>query len=620
VLFRSLVVAFTVLVLVLRYLLTRIQCCGSGADSSGGMPKKAATTGEDCETRASARPQLLRRGDVAGGDIEMWPDRWGMSHAQVKYFLAECQTDRDWHGSYSMYDVVDKYVKPRTAGTGLGLALLQNQTDPLEVNVMVSHAWAENAEEFVKALELSVSEVDVLFICAFSLYQCQDGAGPSIVEQLGSHASESPFHRILEHIRGAGRRFGVLWRWEAYLRAIPGLLALMAVTWLYLPLVTAGCIPTMHNELGFVCYRSTDTDDIQRGFILGALSGKWIANGASDQDTPLWVDPSLSFTFCLICGGAALVVYALIRICTPYHGRMLVVPNRECDLYTRLWCMYEIFIASTMSVPMELTHSLAKAGGCSSREATCGSIEDTERIRGEIQDFGTRSMLKCSFKSRNGNGESGYGAVDKAIQRTKRQARNRVLSRIILQAWPSMLSMASIVRVLIIVPNGAQGWWMLQVAGSFVLGNCLGFFFLFRVAKHREGRPSQCDIILLGLAFLAVGLTCEGLVHFISGWDGGSILYSFMWLAMVGLTYMSISISIAVLLLLRRLPCRPSLAFAKVELPIHFLLVPFSIFGVAGVVGAATTALYTVIITSVFVCFPATLLRAAIAWGVRLKD
>lgn len=73
---------------------------------------------------------------------------------------------------------------------------MTNAEAPLEVNVMVSHAWGENAKEFVEALERSTTQDDVLFICAFCVYQNEDKVGPTIEEQLEQnlqivHSSES---------------------------------------------------------------------------------------------------------------------------------------------------------------------------------------------------------------------------------------------------------------------------------------------------------------------------------------------------------------------------------------------------------------------------------------------
>ncbi|CAK0892905.1 unnamed protein product [Prorocentrum cordatum] len=92
---------------------------------------------------------------------------------------------------------------------------------------------------------------------------------------------------------------------------------------------------------------------------------------------------------------AALACQCLKRLTC--SGHVVVVPNRECDIYTRLWCVYEIFVARERTgVPVALGHTFASAGRCSSREATCGKPvqpgdppnADTVRITKEILDAG----------------------------------------------------------------------------------------------------------------------------------------------------------------------------------------------------------------------------------------
>eukprot|EP00913_Durusdinium_trenchii_P002371 g2189.t1 len=63
------------------------------------------------------------------------------------------QEDVDWHQSNSVRDMVRNHILPRTAGKGVGYALKINHQSPLEVEVLVSHSWNENAEEldFCKA-------------------------------------------------------------------------------------------------------------------------------------------------------------------------------------------------------------------------------------------------------------------------------------------------------------------------------------------------------------------------------------------------------------------------------------------------------------------------------------
>merc|ERR1740121_2800755 len=100
---------------------------------------------------------------------------------------------------------------------------------------MVSHAWCENAEDFLETCVRSCKETDVMFICALSLSQCDDGVGPSIVDQLGTTPEDSPFARVLRSIRLAGDRAGWRWRWRCVHAALPGTFLVLASLCLLLP-------------------------------------------------------------------------------------------------------------------------------------------------------------------------------------------------------------------------------------------------------------------------------------------------------------------------------------------------------------------------------------------------
>jgi len=90
----------------------------------------------------------------------------------------------------------------------------------------------------------------------------------------------------------------------------------------------------------------------------------------------------------MLCAALAALTFAALWWIQPYAGRMLVVPCRECDIYTRLWCTYEVFTAQRLGVHVKLADTLATAGLGRSEEARCSSEEDAQRIRGEIADEG----------------------------------------------------------------------------------------------------------------------------------------------------------------------------------------------------------------------------------------
>ncbi len=87
--------------------------------------------------------------------------------------------------------------------------------------------------------------------------------------------------------------------------------------------------------------------------------------------------------------------------------QMVAIMTQSCDIYTRLWCVYEIFIAITMKVPVSLLafNEITTSGGGSDAmysnavldssgkpvvtcEATCGMKADQDMIQGEIVKSG----------------------------------------------------------------------------------------------------------------------------------------------------------------------------------------------------------------------------------------
>lgn len=269
--------------------------------------------------------------------------------------------------------------------------MLVNRERPLEATVMISHAWAENAERFVDVLERSVHPDEPMFICAFSIFQNEDGSGPSIAEQIGKRPVDSPFYQVLKSIDVlVSTNNPILLRWGWLRDLMPLFVFLIGFTLISVPILFAQCIP-------FIDYCT------------------WF-----DPNTDLWVWErldALEYRVSIYIGFALMVMAPLGQVYLhwfpSYHGRMVVVPNRNCDIYQRLWCVYEIFTASFLEVPIVLGCSLAHAGTCSCREADCSSQDDKETIRGEIARYG--------LATRN-DPDKGYDAVDRTIRRTMRHA------------------------------------------------------------------------------------------------------------------------------------------------------------------------------------------------------
>ena len=159
-----------------------------------------------------------------GGNRVVNPISWGISVKQMKTFIRSCiattlwaplrdeEQRQDWgpedapdygkllkpSGYVSGYQMDKNFVTPWTAGTGSSVSLLMNKQQPLEADLMISHAWSESMEEVLEAVEedTKLTEGVVVWFCMFSIFQNQpkdwndsskggkDNSGPSILEQL----------------------------------------------------------------------------------------------------------------------------------------------------------------------------------------------------------------------------------------------------------------------------------------------------------------------------------------------------------------------------------------------------------------------------------------------------
>eukprot|EP00747_Dinoflagellata_sp_TGD_P221256 gnl/TRDRNA2_/TRDRNA2_93111_c0_seq1.p1 gnl/TRDRNA2_/TRDRNA2_93111_c0~~gnl/TRDRNA2_/TRDRNA2_93111_c0_seq1.p1 ORF type:complete len:560 (-),score=126.87 gnl/TRDRNA2_/TRDRNA2_93111_c0_seq1:185-1864(-) len=102
-------------------------------------------------------------------------------------------------GFVSMYDINELFVKSWTAGTGCSLAVLMSKTTARAARMMLSHAWAEDAEELKQAVKAHTDRHEIpdstpVWFCVFSNYQAEDGKGPSIKEQIALN----PFAQVIE--------------------------------------------------------------------------------------------------------------------------------------------------------------------------------------------------------------------------------------------------------------------------------------------------------------------------------------------------------------------------------------------------------------------------------------
>mmetsp|Transcript_46632 Transcript_46632/g.104519 ORF Transcript_46632/g.104519 Transcript_46632/m.104519 type:complete len:494 (-) Transcript_46632:71-1552(-) len=135
-----------------------------------------------------------------------YPPKWSMKLQQWETVIDHCidtpqyKQVKDENKFVTMYDINNTFVKPWTSGTGCGLAVSMSLEEPDDATLMLSHAWAEDVEEtkqavqsFIEKHELKREEVRLWF-CVFANYQCGDGKGPSLKEQLAL----DPFAKVIE--------------------------------------------------------------------------------------------------------------------------------------------------------------------------------------------------------------------------------------------------------------------------------------------------------------------------------------------------------------------------------------------------------------------------------------
>ncbi|CAE7255961.1 mcfS [Symbiodinium pilosum] len=440
--------------------------------------------------------RILRKGEWE----EVWPEYWGMRMHQIRELLNSCKEDVHWHQNHSVRDMVNYHILPRTAGEGVGYAVKINRHAPLEVDVLISHSWNENAEEFVDTLERTVRADEVLFVCAFSIYQNEDHAGPSIAQQIGSSTQHSPFGRVLTHIKERGTCAGFWWWPRRTFFMLPGLLLLLALELFMISQLFCGGVA-----------------GLEKLYVLNVSEDKYCSNWREGRGTCLasrWeaanLDGYCSLTFPAVWGMVfmAIMLELVLRFVSPwvYSGRMVAVPNYQDNLYQRLWCVYEIFMASQLKVYVSLAHTLAPAGKVHARNAGCSNADDEARIRKEIESFGARvsrsksHLFERSLDPKQKAAEEGYRRVDASITWTTTRAKREwllVMLRIMLLGT----ALQGSVTVLSLSLGLKKRY--------FALGYILAFFLymlLMWSVLRRTGCIERKHLLLLGLVPFVVGI------------------------------------------------------------------------------------------------------------------
>lgn len=401
--------------------------------------------------------------------IKYWAKDWGITREQCLALLQDLRADHTWNAlEGSIHDLVETRIIPWTRGKGIGYALLLNQEEPKSVGIMISHCWAENALEFLDAVCRSTKKGDVMFICAFSLYQCEDSLGPSINQQLGSIPSKGPFQQVLQHIKGTDEAY-VCNRDDVHriFSSSPFVFFILSVISLWLPAIVNGSICGFQH-CALRKYQHVEAE--------GKKVYVWV-----------WSDIEPFFLPCVPGALGLLLVFAVVfvsRNCLlPRYMGMIVVPNRSVDIYSRLWCVFEIFCAGMLEVPVRLAHTMARAGHSQggSRAASCSKMSDTTHIHNEIE----------------GCYEGGFDQVDEHIQKVTYQERWTVAYWVFRWGFPVVLFCLAWYRMYdrrdCRVESLGDTFGTVLVIGGLVVS----FYMVF---KKGQGRVSALELfILLGI-------------------------------------------------------------------------------------------------------------------------
>jgi len=149
---------------------------------------KEGRQAEEEATRGGPAPQRLDDG------TPVTARHWGISRKQLSKLFKACRNHPQWCDTDNASDFTEKFVKPITNGTGRGLSLNLNKDNPLEVNIMISHAWSENIQEFFLDALSHLRRHEVAFICFLANYQ---GTPEEIDRQLGKNINASPFTQVI---------------------------------------------------------------------------------------------------------------------------------------------------------------------------------------------------------------------------------------------------------------------------------------------------------------------------------------------------------------------------------------------------------------------------------------
>jgi hypothetical protein len=101
----------------------------------------------------------------------------------------------------TMRAVVEDFVKPKTARTGMGYAMTLNHKAPHRAALICSHSWGEKFHDFYVALKESCCR-GPFWICATAIYHNEDNKAVKIAKQLGPDPKYGPKAIVLRQADG----------------------------------------------------------------------------------------------------------------------------------------------------------------------------------------------------------------------------------------------------------------------------------------------------------------------------------------------------------------------------------------------------------------------------------
>lgn len=156
----------------------------------------ACCFGRSRRLRVSTFPQLVHE-----------PALWGITLDQIRrvrehpsFRASTSVREGNAPVGSTVRDVVRDIIIPATEGKGMGYALMCNVSAPLRAAVAVSHAWDEQFDSFLDALQ-STGEPGPFWVAAFAIYQPDDLVELSIASQTGTSLYESPFAQVVRQAK-----------------------------------------------------------------------------------------------------------------------------------------------------------------------------------------------------------------------------------------------------------------------------------------------------------------------------------------------------------------------------------------------------------------------------------